>query len=284
MVKQITRERLADAAAAFGTAALETMGKVLKTKDLSPGLVKCEYKGTVQEEEPLRTLTRITFGWEVSGAGFQGRVPQELLVTTALHNKGASLPWELKMPLTVACLPTAIAKRRLVPAMSKHEEVECHALGIAKEHEADLETTFAVRSSRRQEYLKCAHIDGDEWLCHAGGILAITGLVPLDVSEEPQAKSARLNSGPLYRIRTVQKGEQLNKLMAFAEFSAELRRALKKERPVEMATALGKLNTDPFTWGKSPKNVFVAWSYKSPEGSLRYELSEVGYKSLLRAR
>ena len=145
MVKQITRERLADVAAAAGKAALETMGKVLKTKDLSPGLVKCEYKGTVQEEEPLRTLTRIRFGWEVSGAGFQGSVPQELLVTTALHNKGASLPWELKTPLMVACLPTAIAKRRLAPAMSTSEEVVCHALVIAKEHEADLAESTSQR-------------------------------------------------------------------------------------------------------------------------------------------
>ena len=150
--------RLRAAAEAAASKALAAKGKVLKV-DLPEGLIKCVYLGVVEEGAPLRCLTRVNFEWS---AGELGSVVQTIYAGKALLRAGFVPPWEFRLPLHIACLPLAIAMGRLLPGMSKHEEVACRGLAIPREYEAELETTVAVRGGRLQEHLKCAHVSGNK--------------------------------------------------------------------------------------------------------------------------
>ena len=150
--------RLRAAAEAAASKALAAKGKVLKV-DLPEGLIKCAYLGVVEEGAKLRCVTRVNFEWS---AGELGSVVQTIYAGKALLRAGFVPPWEFRLPLHIACLPLAIAMGRLLPGMSKHEEVACRGLAIPREYEAELETTVAVRGGRRQEHLKCAHVSGNK--------------------------------------------------------------------------------------------------------------------------
>ena len=101
-----------------------------------------------------QALTRVRFDWVVAGQGTQAH---EILAEKALKkvpgNSAAIVPpREVKLPLLVAGLPTAIAARKLVPQMKQHKEVACRCLAIPKPCEEELATTYATIDGKRAEY------------------------------------------------------------------------------------------------------------------------------------
>ena len=279
--KRITEGRLIAAGVATSKAVVVAMGTALKTVGIPDDVVKCVYKGTVQEDEPLRCLTKLRYDWILRGEGFEVVVEHTLLAAKALHcprGKCPRIPRQVKLPLLAACLPTAIAHRRHLPAMSKHADVMCHGLGVAKDFDGPLDKVIATVGRKRQEMLKCAHVTGDTFLCHPGGVLAFGGLAPVEVtSGEREPKLPR--SGVVYRMQPVTHSEQLSKIMAVAQYRAQHLLAAHEQRQPDWAVARELFKMDPLTWEK-PRNVFVFWSYKTAEGAWHAEVTEAPFKGL----
>ena len=252
------------------THVLEAMAKRLNA-ELDPGVLKIKYVGT-EEDAPLSQKARVRFTWSLLG----GQAPQVVFLYRAIAS-GLQVPWLVKTPLLAACLPAAVASRRLLPAMQKHGEVRCHALGTPKEKDA-FETAFVARNGRRAEVMLCAHIKGDTWLCHFGGAPSINALEKLEVSTGPPAKQPRLN-GPVHRLQPLA-GKPLHQVLAVAHFRAEVAKAELEGRPVNLEVAEEKLEKNAFEWKGKPKHVLVSWSHRTPEGSWRAEISDASWKSL----
>ena len=279
MGKHITAERTRAAAKTAAKNVLEALGKDFMVI-LPDSLVSCEYMGTVEDGAPLNSLTRLKLVWKVRTELFERSVEQEVHASRVLHinsaNNGARLPRACKLPLRAGVLPYVIQQRKLLPGMSKYEELMVHGLAISKEISCEQEKVFAVHGGRRQEMLKCAHVSGSIWLCHPGGVLHPNGLAQLDLTDESLAEQPR---GPIYRLQGAQQGDLLQKLYAVGHFKAELVRAKMEGRSVDLKAATEKFNVDAFSWNGSPKNVFVIWSHGSSEG-WAHEVSEMPYKSL----
>ena len=202
VLQKITPERLHAAA----SDAVRKVLKELKVAGLPQQLLSCQYLGTAEEGAPLQCLTRVKFLWNFHGELCEGSVEQEIHAARALHvasgKGGLRLPALGKLPLRVAVLPSVIIQKKLVPGMSKYEQVKVHGLAIAKEISCEQEEkAFVVHGGRRQEVLKVAHVSGNAWLCHVGAILNPNGLVELDLTDEPLSKQPR---GPKYRLPNIQ--------------------------------------------------------------------------------
>ena len=219
--------------------------------------------------------------WNFHGELCEGSVEYEIHAARALHvasgKAGLKLPSVGKLPLRVAVLPSVIIQKKLIPTMSKYEQVKVHGIAIAKENTCEQEEkAFVVHGGRRQEVLQVAHVSGNAWLCHVGAILNPNGLVQLDLTDEPVPKQPR---GPIYRLPDIQQGDLLQKLYAVGHFKAEAVRAKMEGRSVDLKVACDKFNVDVFTWKGLPKNVFVIWSHGSSE-CRAYEVAELPYKSI----
>ena len=227
MVLQIiTPERLHAAASQAARKILEAVAKELKVAGLPQQLLSCQYVGTAEEGAPLVCLTRVKCLWKFHGELCEGSVDQEIHAARALHvapgKDGLRLPSVGKLPLRVAVLPSVIIQKKLVPGMSKYEQVKVHGIAIAKENTCEPEKAFVVHGGRRQEVLKVAPVSGNAWLCHVGAILNPNGLVQFDLTDEPVPKQPR---GPIYRLPDIQQGDLLQKLYAVGHFKAEVARA-----------------------------------------------------------
>ena len=83
--ERITEGRLIAAGVATSKAVVVAMGTALKTVGIPDDVVKCVYKGTVQEDEPLRCLTKLRYDWILRGEGFEVVVEHTLLAAKGLH-------------------------------------------------------------------------------------------------------------------------------------------------------------------------------------------------------
>ena len=111
--------------------------------------------------------------------------------------------------------------------------------------------------------------------------MSANGLVELQAENDgPAPKRARKDKeGALYRLPAVSKGEQLSKLMAIAQYRAEMVRAAQLQREPDWLEAQKHMNMDPFSWGNQ-RNAIVLWSYKTPEGAWCHEATDMPLKSL----
>ena len=168
MAKTITAERISAAASQAARKILEAVAKELKVAGLPQQLLSCQYVGTVEEGSPLQCLTRVKFVWNFHGELCEGSVEHEIHAARALHvasgKGGLRLPSVGKLPLRVAVLPSVIIQKKLVPGMSKYEQVKVHGLAISKEISCEQEKSFVVHGGRRQEVLKVANVSGNAWL------------------------------------------------------------------------------------------------------------------------
>jgi len=260
-----------DAASKAATRVLAAMSKQLKVS-LDPSVFMIEYAGT-EDDAPLDRDARVRFTWSLLG----DHVQQVVLFHRAIRS-GLQVPWQTKVPLLAACLPAAIASRRLLPAMQKHDEVRCHALGIPKERD-DFEIAFVSKNGRRAEVILCAHITKNTWWCHFGGAPSINALEKLEVPTGPPQKQPRLN-GPVHRLQPIV-GKALHQVLAVAHFRAEVAKAELEGRLVNLDVAEDRIETNAFAWeDKKPKHLLVSWSYKTPEGPWRAEVSDANWKAL----
>ena len=196
----------------------------------------------------------------------------------SLHAK-LSVPTELKIPLLCVCLPAKIMRHRLVPAMNAHNEAECRGIAIARQANADVRTTFITMCGRRVEHIMCAHVADDVWLCHPGGLLSPRDLVKVNVDATEGVKKARM-AAPTHRLEFMAPSEKLDKLMAIAQLWAEVARADVEARAVDLGAAEELFNNNPLEWGCRPKEVFVLWCYKTPEGGWVPQATEMVLKLL----
>ena len=256
-----------------------------------PRVLNCTYMGFATDgDSRIKSTTRVRFEWKVKTDLFSGICSQTVSAYRSLPRQplrqSLRPPRELKFPLIVACLPTVVAKRGLVPAMFMREEVICHALGLPKVQGAGkVETVVAQYCGRRQEFIKCAHVVGDICLCHPGGSCEAANLIEMCVSEESAAKQGRGCSDLSHRALPVFEGYAYDKLMAVAHWRAGLLAAEKQKRQPDFSAALEKFNLNPFTWpwrrSVKKKSVVVLWSYKGPDGNVHYEEADVEFKSLV---
>ena len=272
--RAITQERLARAGDDAAERAMKDMAKILKTETVEKLI--CTYLGTVEEDAPLHTRTRVKFHWKIDGIG---GVDSDNIISKVLHCDYMAAPCTVKIPFLVACLPLAITTHRSLPAMLKYPKGDavCRALGVARPHEADCQTTFVNVGGRRVEHLMCAHVSGETWLLHPGDILSPKDLFKSNVRHN--AKKARMTA-PTQKLEPVRPGELLNKLIALAHFQAESERAKIAEREADLSATDERFLKKTFEWNKTPKQVFVLWSSKRAEGGGEQHVSETSFASL----
>ena len=273
--RAITQERLARAGDDAAERAMKDMAKILKTETVEKLI--CTYLGTAEEDAPLHTRTRVKFHWKIDGIG---GVDSDNIISKVLHCDYMAAPCTVKIPFLVACLPLAITTHRSLPAMLKYPKGDavCRALGVARPHEADCQTTFVNVGGRRVEHLMCAHVSGETWLLHPGDILSPKDLFKSEVRQDA-AKKARLTA-PTQKLEPVRPSDQLNKLMAVAHFRAEIERARVAEREVDLNVADECFEKNPFEWRRAPRQAFVIWSSKSAEGGWEHRVDEANFASL----
>jgi hypothetical protein len=275
---KITKERLEDAGLKAAEKVRKDMERQLKV-ELEAGKVTCSYVGTVEEDAPLHSTTRVAYEWGIKDVG---KVKNEIFVGKVLHASWLVPPYGYKTPLLVCCLPEAVTTHRAVPGMLKYEkcDVACRAIAVAMPRENDdYETTYINVGGRRVEHIKCAHINGDIWLVHPGGTLHPKDLFKTEV--QPDSKKAKLN-GPTQKIEVV-RCNALGNLMAYAHWQAEMEKSTMEDREPDLAKAEELFLKDPFKWTKTPKQAFALWSAKRGEG-WEQRLSEVNLHSLSKSR
>ena len=101
-------------------------------------VLECRYKGTEQDDEPLRSNTRVQFAWTIPDMGAHTNT---VFACKVLHVPMRT-PYAAKLPLLAKCLPVAIQKHKLVPAMKRHDGAECSAIGLPKHFGDAVETVM----------------------------------------------------------------------------------------------------------------------------------------------
>ena len=203
MGKLITNERLSHASHNAAESVLRDHQKMLKLSETKTTL-QCKFIGTVNEDEQLRTTTQVKFHWIV-GEDTSSPLEQTTFPGKILHcNPKPKAPRQLKVRLLCQLLPEAIAERRLVPAMQKvadGTQIRCRSLALAKDHDAEYETTFLSTRNKRVEHVKLAYISGKKWLVHPGTVLSISEIFAATI-EEPAVRKKRtwsLSTWKLFR-------------------------------------------------------------------------------------
>ena len=283
MGKLITNERLSHAGHHAAGSVLRDHQNMLKLSGTKTTL-QCKYIGTVNEDEQLRTTTQVKFHWIV-GEDTSAPLEQTTFPGKILHcNPKPKAPRQLKVRLVCQLLPEAIADRRLVPAMQKvadGTQIRCRALALAKEHDAEYETTFLSMRNKRVEHVKLAHVSGKKWLVHPGTVLSISEIFAATI-EEPTVKKKK--DVIAEHLEAIPKCEQLSKLFAVACFQAESLRAKAESRAMDIVIGEQMFDKDTSKWTRLPKQVFVLWSSITSDGIEEHHATEVMFSTLFNGR
>ena len=284
MVKYITKDRLSHAGNLAAQSVLKQhQGMVKLNGDASKVVLKCKYMGTVREDEPLRSNTQVMFHWIV-GDDSTNPFEQRTLACKLLHcDPKPHAPRQLKIHLLCSLLPEAIVEHQLVPAMQRFEQahIRCRGLALAKEHDAQYQTTFLYVRHKRVEHVKLAHISGKKWLVHPGTVLSTTEVFSAIIEDEPIPKK---NKAIVERMETIPPCELRSKLFAVANFQAECLRAKEETRAVDTGVADAMFDKDSSKWTKVPKHVFVLWSSSTADGVEEHHATEVSFSTLFKGR
>ena len=87
-------------------------------------------------------------------------------------------------------------------------------------------------------------------------------------------------TAPTHQLEFMAPSEKLDKLMAIAHLRAEMAKADMEARAVDLDAAEELFNKNPLTWSCRPKEVFVLWCYKTPEGAWVPQATEMVLKLL----
>ena len=283
MVKPITNERLSHAGRNVAGPVLQKYQNMLKLCD-SKTTLQCKYIGTVREDEALRTRTQVKFHWIV-GEDTSVPLEQTTFPGKLLHcNPKPKAPRQLKVRLVCQLLPEAIAERRLVPAMQKVADgtrICCRSLALAKDHDAEYETTFLSMRNKRVEHVKLAHVSGKQWLVHPGTVLSTSEIFAATI-EDPAVKKKK--DVIAERMEAIPKCEQRSKLFAVACFQAESLRAKTELRAMDTVIGEQMFDKDTLKWTRLPKQVFVLWSSTTSDGAREHHATEVMFWTLFNGR
>ena len=278
----ITPQRLEDGAGRAKAELFKRFCAALKHNGVDTKVsLDCKYKGTVQEDAPLHSNTRVIYTWRVNGKGIE----YETLACKFLHSSiKIAAPRNLKQMLVRALLPEVIAQRRLVPGMQAFDvsQLHCHGIALAKFHVGNYETTYLLNQGKTVEHVKLAHISGDGWLVHPGGVLSEAEMFPITLEKKPTTGGKRNHPGVVI-MEPIPECEQRNELFAVAHFRAEISRAKAEGRDIVKENAHALFETDLSTVEHLPKQVFVLWSAMTPAGRQEH-VSRVMVSSLYHGR
>ena len=283
MGKLITNERLSHAGHNAAESVLRDHQNMLKLSGTKTTL-QCKYIGTVNEDEQLRTTTKIKFHWIV-GEDTSAPLEQTTFPSKILHcNPKPRAPKQLKVRLVCQLLPEAIAERRLLPGMQRVADgtrICCRSLALAKHHDAEYETTFLSMRNKRVEHVKLAHVSGKQWLVHPGTVLSTSEIFATTI-EDPAVKNKK--DVIVERMEAIPKCEQRSKLFAVACFQAESLRAKTELRAIDTVIGEQMFDKDTLKWTRLPKQVFVLWSSITSDGIEEHHAEEVMSSTLFNAR
>ena len=242
----------------------------------------CTYKGTVQEDAPLHSTTRVIYTWRVDGKDTE----YETLACKFCHNSiKICAPRALKNLLVKALLPEVIVQRRLIPGMQVFEadQLQCHGIAVPRPHVETYETVYLLSQGKRVQHVKLAHIAGDEWQVHPGKILTVTDMFPATVKEESAIKEQNKTNPIAVLMQPMPQCELRSKLFAVATFRAEVARAKAEGRDIIKENAYALFDTDLDGIDHLPRQVFVLWSAITSEGRQEY-VSEMMMSNLYNRR
>ena len=200
-------------------------------------------------------------------------------------------PRQIKTTLIWRLLPQQVAKQRALPFLARvaaEDQIQCHALAIAKTHEVPYETVeLSDEAGHKAEHLKLVNVSGTKWVVHPGTSLVTSLLFITDIPKEakgPPQKRSKAQSKPVSVEKNppIQNGEALSKLFAVAHFLAEVKRASIEEREVDADVAHALFDKSP-EHTKIPNQVFVLWNAAS-SGCVEERVNEVAFKTLFRKR
>ena len=245
----ITDDRLRMAGGAAAKQALQKLSLALKGEDADgDGVVRCSYEGTAEDGEQLNWDTPVHFKWSFEGVdcGFRLKVAAGF----ALRKKLLPLPRLMKAPLLAAYLPQLLTETHVLYCMAKQANSRCRCVALPRAVLNDINTVQLLTEGRAKEYIVGAHVSGQHYLVHPiGGQRSperlFKTLVPTDALKDVYSWGDR-------------KG--LDVVISAAAFLAEKENARGEQRPMSFDVALRLLDTSPWSWDKSTKELFVLWS------------------------
>ena len=243
---------------------------------------QCTY---LQHDGSVANHTLVAFEWQLQVEGVQYRHVVSVTADNASKH-GVPLPESWRTAMVCSSLDE-IADRLAVEHGAKLGlNLSCTILGqLAAPPEAGSTpgTVVALKapSGARMDFLLCARIDGDRWLCHGGTLL--NGILnrenpfdPADVVEKDIVCSAFGQCAPKRRITRAAKLSAQHLQEALCEYAdawqlvvasalvkAEELRA--GTRPFDEAAAKAGFERDPFLWGTGLRQsyIYAMWAWHS---------------------
>ena len=243
---------------------------------------QCTY---LQHDGRVANHTLVSFEWQLQVEGVQYRHVVSVTANSA-SMQGVPLPESWRTAMVCSSLDEIADRFAVEQSAELGLNLSCTILGqLAAPPEAGSTpgTVVALKapSGARMDFLLCARIDGDRWLCHSGTLL--NGSIdpenpfdPADVVEKDIVCSAFGQCAPKRRITRATKlsATQLQEAMhehadawhltvATAVIKAEEIRA--GPRPFDEAAAKAGFERDPFRWGSVLRQsyIYTMWAWRS---------------------
>ena len=128
--------------------------------------------------------------------------------------------------------------------------------GQAEALRGDLATTVVLQDGRSVEHFICAKIHDSAFLVHPGGKLSPDALFRHNIKRHAKRSRSCL---PPVKLGKLMHGCALDKLMAIAEYRAEVERARYEDRDVDLHEADSMLEKYPVRSPTAPKTVLALW-------------------------
>ena len=243
---------------------------------------QCSY---LQHDGRVASHTLVSFVWQLQVEGEQYRRAVSVTADNASKH-GVPLPESWRTALACSSLNEIAAKFAAEQSAQLELELSCTILGQLAEHPGTActpGTIVALKTHRggRKDFVLCACIDGDRWLCHSGTLLngSIDPGNPFDPSglvEHDIVCSAFERRIPKRRITCATKlsATQLQEaihehadawrlVVASALVKAEEIRA--GPRPFDEGAVRAGFERDPFQWGTGLRQsyIYVLWVWRS---------------------
>ena len=243
---------------------------------------QCTY---LQHDGRVANDTLVSFEWQLQVEGVQYRHVVSVTANSA-SMQGVPLPESWRTAMVCSSLDEIADKFALEQSAKLGIDLSCTILGqLTAPHEAAYAfgTIVALQASSgaRVDFLLCARIDGDRWLCHRGtlrnGVLDHDNpFDPSDIVEKDIVCNAFEQRIPKRRIARTTKlsATQLQEalheyadawrlVVASALVKAEEIRAGNK--PFDGAAAKAGFERDPFLWGTGLRHsyIYAMWAWHS---------------------
>jgi hypothetical protein len=133
--------------------------------------------GHIDVQAKLKWSSTVAYEWSVISSSVDEKQRVEVRCDNAIHQP-IPLPDGWATGLRNAHLHDAArAACSLLQANEVFANIDCRAIGACKmanvgsgPHDAGRVVRLQAPDGSRQDYLLCAHVRGDEWICHKGSV------------------------------------------------------------------------------------------------------------------